>query len=773
MIPILYSKEEKTFTHNGIGFLVDAISCVVDEERNGKYELVLKYPITGRFYDSIVNGAIIKAKANETSQLQLFRIYKISRPFNGIVTYNAEHISYEMVGIPIVGFSVKNANAQTAMTRAFENAVFEHNFKAISDIATLGSTEIKSPCSLRSILGGQDGSILDVWGGEFEFDNFTVKLHQHRGHDNGVRIEYGKNLTDLQQEENISETYTHLLPYAVYTVEDEDEERYIYLQEKVIPLNQDSNIGGYKAYIVDFSDKFGEDEEFTEENLRKYAQRYINTTNIGVPKVSINVSFVQLWQTEEYKNIAPLERVNLCDTVSVYFSKLGVVAKSKVIATTYDSLKEKYEKIKLGEAKSTFADTVKKQNNDIVKINKKISEGQAKATKEWKEAILKATNLITGNSGGHVVLYPAENPQEILILDTDNIETAINVWRWNLNGLGHSSNGYNGEYRTALTFDGWFNTDFIRAGSITGNHIQAGSIDANSISQNYKNEITDEINNKTQIVEQSLLVANELLKSSIQKAEASNEETKRILSEFQHQLDSVHMSFSNQTLGGINLIKNSSGLNGVSGNWEYSNIVTALQNGEAKNNTTSGSMFELNTSDLRYEAAVVIQKKYTLSFKAKTTTKRRCYVLINDGISNKYIFDLQKISEWKDYSITFTASSNIVKIEAKTTGEFLYIADLMLVEGNQKHRWTPAPNEIYTETVKIDGNGINIANSEASTNTQIDHKGFIVKTHEEESLAVNKDLTKLQKTIVYKDLSVGTKSNFIPNDEGFDINILD
>ncbi len=772
MTPVLYSKEEKDFTHNGIGFLIDAVSCIVTEERNGKYELVLKYPIIGKLYDYITEGSIIKAKANETSSLQRFRIYKSSKPFNSIVTFNAEHTSYELSGIPTLGINVKNVNAQTAMQTAFDEAVFEHKFTASSDIATLNSTTITTPCSLRSVLGGQQGSVLDTWGGEFEFDNTDVKLHAHRGSDNGVRIAYGKNLTDLQQERNISETYTHLLPYAKYTLESAEEEMCIYLTEKVIALNE-TDLGHKKACVMDFSDQFEEGEEITEDALRSKAESYIKVSDIGVPKVSITVSFVQLWQTEEYKNIAPLERVSLCDTVEVYFDKLGVLAKAKVISTTYDSLKEKYENIKLGDAKSTFADTIRKQTSDIVKLTQKVITGQAKATKEWKEAILKATNLITGNSGGHVVLYPAEMPQEILILDTDNIETAINIWRWNLNGLGHSSSGYNGEYKTALTFDGWFNTDFIRAGSITGNHIQAGSIDANSISQSFRNEITDEIKVESQIVEQSFLVSNEILKSSIQKVKESNEEAKKLISELQHELDNITMSFTNQTLGGINLIKNSSGLNGLSGNWTYSNIVSALQNGESLNNTTSGSIFELNSSDLCYEVPVVSGKEYTLSFKAKTTTNRRCYVSINDGVSEVYIFDVQEISDWKDYSITFTALTNAVKIIAETTGEFLYIADYMLVEGNQKHRWTPAPNEIYTENVKIDGDGINVANSEVSTNTQIDHRGFAVITHEEESLAVNKDLTKLQKTIIYKDLGVGTKANLIPCDEGFDVNVLD
>lgn len=485
MIPILYHKAESDFSHNGIGFLKDAVKCTVTEERNGSYELSLQYPITGQFYEQITHGAIVKAKANQTSALQLFRIYKSSKPINGIVTYSGEHISYDLNGIPTPGLTVKNETPQAAITRGIDNALLPCPFTAISDIATLNSTEIKKPCSVRGILGGQTGSVLDVWGGEYEFDNFVIKLHKHRGTDNGVTIEYGKNLTDLKQEASIAECYTHLAPYAVYTEEleeGESREVYVYLSEKIIPLATAENIGHSKAYIMDFTDRFGEDEEINEESLRAKATAYAAATDLGIPKVNITVSFIPLWQTEEYKNIAPLERVNLCDTVKVYFSKLGVNASAKAIKTVYDSLKEKYESVTLGDAKSSFADTVNEQQATIEEIKDSVRRTQAKAAEELKKAILTATNLITGHSGGYVVLNPAEKPQEILILDAPTIEEAVNVWRWNSGGLGYSSTGYNGKYSLAMTMDGSIVADFITAGELNGNIIKAATIKADAIS---------------------------------------------------------------------------------------------------------------------------------------------------------------------------------------------------------------------------------------------------------------------------------------------------
>lgn len=780
MIPILYTKNESTFTHNGIGFLKDATKCTVTEERNGSYECSFQYPITGQWYDQITEGCIIKAKANDTSEPQLFRIYKSSKPLKGIVTYSAEHISYDLNGIPTLGFSVKNVTPQAAITRAIQDAGLPSAFTAISDISTLNSSTILTPCSVRAILGGQAGSVLDVWGGEFEFDNFVVKLHKHRGSDRGVSIEYGKNLKDLKQEANIADCYTHLMPYARYSQDGEGDEKievYVYLSEKVLPLNNAENIGHSKAYIMDFTDRFGEGEAVTEEALRAKATAYAAAAELGVPKVNITVSFIQLWQTEEYKNIAPLERVMMCDTVVVRFSKLGVTARAKVIKTTYNTLEEKYDSVELGDAKSSFADTVNKQQAAIEEIKTSVQKGQAAATEQLKKAIANATSLITGHSGGYVVLNPAEKPQEILILDAPTLEEAVNVWRWNSGGLGYSSTGYNGEYALAMTMDGAIVADFINAGILNGALLQADSVQASSISQEYKTAVTNEIGVATSSVEQAFIAADEHLLSVIKGIETvfygDVETLETTISSLEQKIDSLTLSYTTKTTGGINNIKNSSGLNGVSDDWSYTGSVVAQQTADAVNNTASGSMFRLRVGTLSQEITVLQGKEYTLTFKAKRGTANRCYVLINNGGNDTFIFDEQAINNtWAEYSLTFTAAGNTVTLTAGTTGYYLYVADFMLAEGSQKQNWTPAPNEIYTENVKIDRRGINITNSESSTETIIDHTQFAVKHAGAVVLTVNKDLTTLRKTEVTDELTVG-KGKFVPQSAGLDIVLLD
>ena len=780
MIPILYAKNESTFTHNGIGFLKDATKCTVTEERNGSYECSLQYPITGQWYDQITEGCIIKAKANDTSEPQLFRIYKSSKPLKGIVTYSAEHISYDLNGIPTLGFSVKNVTPQAAITRAIQDAGLPSAFTAISDISTLNSSTILTPCSVRAILGGQAGSVLDVWGGEFEFDNFVVKLHKYRGSDRGVSIEYGKNLKDLKQEANIADCYTHLMPYARYSQDGEGDEKievYVYLSEKVLPLNNAENIGHSKAYIMDFTDRFGEGEAVTEEALRAKATAYAAAAELGVPKVNITVSFIQLWQTEEYKNIAPLERVMMCDTVAVRFSKLGVTARAKVIKTTYNTLEEKYDSVELGDAKSSFADTVNKQQAAIEEIKTSVQKGQAAATEQLKKAIANATSLITGHSGGYVVLNPAEKPQEILILDAPTLEEAVNVWRWNSGGLGYSSTGYNGEYALAMTMDGAIVADFINAGILNGALLQADSVQASSISQEYKTAVTNEIGVATSSVEQAFIAADEHLLSVIKGIETvfygDIETLETTISSLEQKIDSLTLSYTTKTTGGINNIRNSSGLNGVSDDWSYTGSIVAQQTADAVNNTASGSMFRLRVGTLSQEITVLQGKEYTLTFKAKRGTANRCYVLINNGGNDTFIFDEQAINNtWAEYSLTFTAAGNTVTLTAGTTGYYLYVADFMLAEGSQKQNWTPAPNEIYTENVKIDRRGINITNSESSTETIIDHTQFAVKHAGAVVLTVNKDLTTLRKTEVTDELTVG-KGKFVPQSAGLDIVLLD
>lgn len=498
MIPVLYQKRASDFENNGIGRLIDAVSCKVVEERNGSYELTLQYPISGVWYSDIHEGNIIKAKANDDiNKYQLFRIYKSSKPLKGIVTFYARHISYDLSGYPVKPFSIQHASAQLAVDTAFSNSLLPHPF--IADIHILSNMDtpfaVTKPKSLRGILGGDEESILSTWDGEFEFDNFCVRFNEARGTDSGVIIRYGKNLTDAKQERSINDCYTHFFPYA--TIKAEDTEQVITLAgDGLIELIAPEDIGHSKAYTLDITDMFLEDEEINETNLRIHADEYIATHELGVPAVNITVSLLNVWNTPEYAHIAALEQCRLCDTITVYFEDLGINAKAKVIKTEYDSLLERFTKIEVGDVKNTLADTFSNIRESVRETQKSLSKEEKKTDTVLQSAIDEATKKITGNSGGYVVHFPPNYPEEILIMDTPDKSTAKRMWRWNSAGLGYSSDGYDGPYGTAITMDGEIVADYITAGTLNAINVKGCSIEGGTININNK-FIVDELGNAT------------------------------------------------------------------------------------------------------------------------------------------------------------------------------------------------------------------------------------------------------------------------------------
>ena len=470
MIPILYNSNETDFSGGGVGFLSDCTRCVVTEERNGVYECEFSYPMDGRHYSEIEPDMIIKAKPNEMSDPQLFRIYRTSKPINGIVNFYCQHISYDLNVNVVDPFTLSGATALTALQGILSHCYYQHSFTAQSTLSFSETHDLKvdKPKPARMCLGGSEGSVLDLFGGEYEFDNFNVKLHAARGQDTGVTILYGKNLTDITSDVNISSAYTAVYPYAV----DEERDGLYTLTEKVIEAGN-TNFGEPRVLSLDLTEKFNlPDEEITETKLRNIANAYITNNHISDVKQNIEISFVQLWQTPEYKDIALLQRVGLCDTVTVRYAKLGVSVKAKVIKTVYNSLTEKYEKIELGKAKSNFGMTLKQS---VEQIEKEVARNKS----AMQKAIENATKLITGQDGGYVVMNTTADghPYEILIMNTDDIQTATKLWRWNLGGLGYSSAGYSGRYGTAITMDGAIVADYITTGTLNAGLIKTGIIE--------------------------------------------------------------------------------------------------------------------------------------------------------------------------------------------------------------------------------------------------------------------------------------------------------
>lgn len=468
MIPVLYPPNAADFSTFGIGALTDAISCEVTEERNGLFECLLKYPITGQHYGRIAKECIIKAKPNDTAKPQAFRIYRITKPLNGIVSIYGQHISYDLANVPVMPFTTESRSPQLILNQLFAG---DSRFTGWTDYSEAKPFSVTQPKSVRACLGGSEGSMLSKWHGEFEWDNFTIKFHTHRGQKTGVVIEYGKNLTALEQDEDNSGVYTSLLPYAVFTAEGAESETVVTLPEETLPIVS-AEMVREKTLILDFTDRFDSGTAITEEMLRAAANDYICDNPLGAAIPTVKVSFEPLWKQPEYA--ALLERVNLCDTVTIRHSALGVSVSAMVVQTVYDCLAERYLGLTLGSEKSSMITTISEVQSSVNKVQTTVG----RFPKLLQTAIGNATSLITGQSGGYVVLHGDENgqPYELLILDAPSIEEAVNVWRWNVGGLGFSHNGYNGPYETAITADGQIVADFITSGSLVANIIKAGVI---------------------------------------------------------------------------------------------------------------------------------------------------------------------------------------------------------------------------------------------------------------------------------------------------------
>lgn len=471
MIPVLYKADATAFSSFGLGALSECISCVVTEERNGAFELVLKYPVTGQKYDLIENERLIKAKPNDTANDQVFRIYKITTPLSGVVTVYAQHISYDLSSVAALPWVAESISPVRVLERLFQKTATPHNFIYWTDYSEAKPFSVSQPKSVRACLGGSDGSMLSKWHGEYEWDNFTVKFHSHRGQKTGVVIEYGKNLTELEHDSDNTDAYTDLFPYAVQT-DKEGCETVVILPEVLLPIT-DSELVRKKTLIKDFSEFFDFGTEITPDVLRAKASSYLDSNPLGVTIPTLTVAFEPLWKQPNYA--AVLERVSLCDTVTIRHSTLGITAKAKVIKTVYDTLSEKYMSITLGNEKENLINTVTQAAHTAQAVSTKVDRFPAILT----AAIQNATGLITGQTGGYVVINTDDGtgkPYELLILDAPSIEEAVNVWRWNVGGLGFSHNGYNGPFETAITSDGQIVADFITAGSLAANIIKAGVI---------------------------------------------------------------------------------------------------------------------------------------------------------------------------------------------------------------------------------------------------------------------------------------------------------
>ncbi|EGO9177942.1 hypothetical protein DW595_09310 [Enterococcus faecalis] len=455
MIPVIFKPGEKDFTTNGLGRLIDSTRCEITEEANGKYELEMDYPAISRFSDYFENGYQIKAKPNDLEEYHIFEIKQTFKDTftNSIVIY-AQSRTYKLGNRQVRLVTVDNRNGAEAMRLIEQNMDEPCDIKLHSDINTASSTVFEARNVLNCIAGEQ-GSLLQYWGGEIKREPFKLSLLRRRGRDNVGTVRYGKDLKGLTIKFDWQSIVTKVLPFAE-------------LQSGADGTSQRIYGDAVKSeYINKYPDVYAQYVQFTEEqgvkdlaSLNKVANKYFTTLYPGSdkPKVSIELEIEKLTDSEEAKEFAKMRNYNLFDTFTVYHKFYDIDIQTKVTGIVYDALAEKTIKITAGDIQVAF---YKQQSQDFQEAIKTLTK------KDYMSNFIDyITDLINGVKGGSILQYPKNRPHTLYFMDTDSTDTAKNVIAINNQGIGFSTTGWKGPFRNAWTIDGILNADFIRAGKI-------------------------------------------------------------------------------------------------------------------------------------------------------------------------------------------------------------------------------------------------------------------------------------------------------------------
>jgi len=447
MIPILYEKNELTFSSEGIARLVDCVSCYVNEQRNGKYECEFEYPITGRHYSDIIEGRVIAVTHSDAKDIQPFDIYKRSLPdSSGVVKFYARHIKYRQSNVVLLPLTAGNSLEATQQLSGFAiNAYPETTFNYIHDMAiSWMAYTTNSLITANSAISG----FAEHYNVELEYDKFDVYFHSNRGDDNGVEVRYGKNLISIRQEKDASDIYNGVVPYWM------DSEGNMVVADGYVVTTPESaqQIIPVRSVIIDFSNEF--EEAPTPAQLTTAAQNHLTANKPWEIPETLEVDFVQLWRTEEYKLFSPLQNVGLCDIVTVIYPDIGISKKLKVIEVTYNSLLERYDKIILGVPEQTFAEYMGQTASQMVSNVE---------TESIIAAVDSVIGIISGQKGGTKIDLYNNLAQPIATVYTDNLQSdnVDKSLRLDELGMRAGTGGLAGTYTRVIGLDGKINPDFL------------------------------------------------------------------------------------------------------------------------------------------------------------------------------------------------------------------------------------------------------------------------------------------------------------------------
>lgn len=485
---ILFNETEKDFSTRGLGVLTDVVDPVITEVINGIYDMSFFYPPNGRLFSEIKAGRIVFAKGPK--KYQAFRIKTVEKDDSlNSISVRAFHISYDLADNFIEDTFIQNKGGDGAIKQLLNKTALPHDFIGTSDIQGPFSSRIVRENVLTALLGKEENSFISRAGGQVERDNFRINWLKTMGEDRGVKIKYRKNLVGLRFKEDYTNIVTRIMPQGFDT---------LFLPEKYIDsplINNYPNISirkvkfdSIKSKEINKDDKEALEHQEALKLLRQKAKEYIST--VDKPKITADVDFVDLAQTVEYAKYKELETVYIGDIVTVIHGPFNLNFKKQVTSYRYDPVEDRYIFITLGELENVISNSFNSGTIALNKVEELKRELDTSVLEKYKNI---ATDLINKGFGGFVKYYK----DRMLIMDTDNEETATKVWQFNKNGIGYSKTGIQGPYSYAWTIDGTFNTDFIGANSITVNKLASDVGQSLDLSSNVSiNSKVESLNNK-------------------------------------------------------------------------------------------------------------------------------------------------------------------------------------------------------------------------------------------------------------------------------------
>lgn len=752
MIPLLYKKDGTS----KIGELTNCIECLVEEERNGLFEASIVYPTTDSIFNSLEEENVIICDANDTLKAQKFRIYMTRKLMSNKIEVYARHISFDLAYDTVDNIDITNQSCEYALNTIFRQSQFSTHYKGYSDIVNAQNYKMSMANCIEAI-AGKEGSIIDTFGTGAEIlrDNTNIHVLNKRGHDNEVSIEYAKNLTGFELEEDYSELVTRINAYAKYTNSETNEE--VLVEAKSIDSTLIANYSHpYVAYI-DYSDKFENEEIPTKEKLIELAKKEYSINNKDKPKQNYKIEFVPLSKCVGYEDLE--DKISLCDTVVIKDTRYGIDTKSKVIRTVFDVLKNRYDSMELGEPKTTLGDIIGGSGEDGV-VGPPGPQGPPGADGNIGDFpdSLPSTPILSYKLYGFAnielswtfenkVYYQYELYASKTKDFTPNVFDIIHQGQtssflfqakpnetWYFRVCCVNSHGNRTEFSSQIAVttkkvddlsnyvDNMAINDAL-IGTLNLDRGWVGKLNANYLDVKGNLSVTDGNGKRTLDIDSFGNIS--MMPTNFKLLVDGKEEN--IATQSQVEQTSKDITYKFEQGGAENIVLNSNWEGGMS-SWNYHYTPTVrFENGHL--NPAYGKMIRIQgdyNHGLWQKIKTIPGEIYTVSFYAEshelipTTTKI--------GIEEHHMVDIHGTPAFQRHVFTFTATLSehtLVVYSGQDNADF-YVGRVMVTEGDVIQGYRKNSNEIHSNSVKFDINGMEIDSENANTKNRIDHDGFAI-----------------------------------------------